>query len=284
MLELPELEVIRERLRPALVGRKVTAVLLRQRQALMNSDAPLESLRSSHVSNITRLGRHLTFDFSPDLHLDFDFTRGGRLELVQSGSACSGTNCLTIGFEDHAGICATDSSRPPRLAVYLVRNLKAVPHRTESGLDPLGPDLTISRLRTLLSRRNRPVRHLLTDRRVLCGIGSAYADEILFETRLSPFQTTLELKPEAVIRLHSALKRTITAAIIFYRSLASNHLPDGSDRPFLKVHRRQGEPCSRCGATISLVRDGRLLTSYCPGCQNQGQTLTDRNLPPAAGS
>ncbi len=284
MLELPELEVVRERLRPALIGRRVTTVLLHQRPVLVNPAAPLESLRSSHVSNITRLGQHLTFDFSSGLHLDFDFTRGGWLEPARSGPARSGPNCLTIGFEAHAGICAADSGRPSRLAVYLVRNLGAVPHRAELGLDPLGPGLTVNRFRTLLSRRNRPIRHLLTDKRVLCGIGSTYADETLFEARLSPFQTTHDLKPEAVLSLYSALKKVLTAAIVHYRSLAPERLPDGSDRSFLRVHRRQGEPCPRCGAVIRLVRDGGLLTSYCPDCQTQGRILADRNLPPASGA
>ncbi|MEO0078934.1 MAG: DNA-formamidopyrimidine glycosylase family protein [candidate division WOR-3 bacterium] len=282
MLELPELDIIRERLRPALIGRRVSGMLLLQRMVMMSQAVPLESLRSTYVNNIVRLGQHLTFGFSTGLYLDLDFTRGGRLELVQSGPTHSGSGCLVIQFEGHAGICATDQNRPPRLAVYLVQDLDTVPHRTGPGLDPLSPAFTLNRFTALLSRRNRPVRHVLTDKRVLVGIGSAYADEILFEARLSPFQTTLELKPEMVIRFYSALKKVLGAAILHHRSLAQNHLPNESDRLFLKVHRRQGEPCLRCGTPIRLVRDGRLVTSYCPGCQTEGQLLADRGLPAAS--
>ncbi len=279
MLELPELDIIRERLRPALVGRKVSGALLLQRSVMKRQTAPLESLCSAHVSNITRQGQHLTFDFGTGLHLDLDFTRGGRLELVRSGSTRPGSSCIVIHFEGHAGVGATDPGRPPRLAAYLVQNLDTIPHRTEPGLDPLSPAFTLNRFTTVLSRRNRPIRHVLTDKRILAGVGSAYADEVLFEARLSPFQTTLELKREAVIRLHSALKKVLGIAVVHHRSLPPDRLPSESDRPFLKIHRRQGEPCSRCGSVVRVVHDGRMLTSYCPGCQTQGQALADRNPP-----
>jgi formamidopyrimidine-DNA glycosylase len=279
MLELPELEVIRERLRLTLVGRRVNAVMLHQRQVLKSHEVDVDSLRSTHVSSISRCSLCLAFDFSSGLCFDLDFTRGGRVEPVQPGQTRLSSACLVLRVEDGSGICVADPNRPSRFAAWLARNRTALPHRAAPGLDPLGPDFTLSRFRALLGRRNRPLRHVLTDRRALAGIGSAFADEVLFESRLSPFQTTSELRPEDVIRLHSALRKVLGTAMIHYRTLPPDQLPDESNRTFLKVHRRQGSPCLICDTVIRLVCDGRLRTSYCPGCQTKGQVLSDRNVP-----
>jgi formamidopyrimidine-DNA glycosylase len=46
----------------------------------------------------------------------------------------------------------------------------------------------------------------------------------------------------------------------------------------LKVHRREGEPCPRCGTTIEAVSLAEHPTNYCPACQTGGKVLKDRRL------
>jgi formamidopyrimidine-DNA glycosylase len=38
-------------------------------------------------------------------------------------------------------------------------------------------------------------------------------------------------------------------------------------RDFLLVHGRGGEPCPRCGSTVSQVKARRRLTNFCRTCQ-----------------
>ena len=46
----------------------------------------------------------------------------------------------------------------------------------------------------------------------------------------------------------------------------------------LKVHRRQGEPCPRCGTQLEAVYFAEHLTTYCPKEQTGGKVLKDRRL------
>ena len=46
----------------------------------------------------------------------------------------------------------------------------------------------------------------------------------------------------------------------------------------LEVHRRQGEPCPRCGATIEAVHYEDYVLCYCPAEQTGGRVLKDRRL------
>jgi formamidopyrimidine-DNA glycosylase len=280
VLELPELEVIRERLRLALVGRRIVEVRLPQPALLKTTNPALAGLRTTHVGNVTRRGQHLTLSSDVGLHLDLDFTRGGFLEPFLPGQTRAPAICLALEIEDGPGICVCDSHPQPRAAAYLVTDLASVPFRADSGLDPLDPGFTLNRFRQVLGRRSRPVRHVLTDKRAIAGIGSAYADETLFAARLSPLATTSELKPETAIRLHGAVKRVLSNAILSLKTLSAELLPGERDRTFLKVHRRQGQQCLECGAVIHVVRDGHILTSYCPFCQTGGEILADRNAEP----
>jgi formamidopyrimidine-DNA glycosylase len=46
----------------------------------------------------------------------------------------------------------------------------------------------------------------------------------------------------------------------------------------LKVHRKQGEPCPRCGATLEAVHYADYVMTYCPPEQTEGRVLKDRRL------
>ena len=46
----------------------------------------------------------------------------------------------------------------------------------------------------------------------------------------------------------------------------------------LQVHRREGEPCPRCGATIEAVFFAEHQMNYCPEEQTGGRVLKDRRL------
>jgi formamidopyrimidine-DNA glycosylase len=296
MLELPELEVSKDRLRLALVGKRVVAVELHKPAALEKTDVATEKIVGAHFKNVGRVGRHLCFEFDSGVSLYVNLGREGHVHLYERAPARLDA-VLTIQCEKTGlRVSEQDARRPVRIALLtgteevagiadcqssIVNCQSPIPRWLGGlGLDPVSPDFTLDRLRRLLERRDRPVRHVLTDQRAIAGLGEAYADEILFEARLSPFQTTSELKPEDVIRLHAAINKTISLAVVYLKALPKVELPVERDRN-LKVHRRKGRECHACASAIHLVRDGKILTNYCPTCQTGGRTLEDREPVPA---
>jgi formamidopyrimidine-DNA glycosylase len=130
-----------------------------------------------------------------------------------------------------------------------------------------------------LARRIAQPRHLhpmLRDQRVVAGIGRSWVDEVLWEAALSPFKQGSELGPEEIERLHSAL-HVLGDAIDHYEEVIGDTVPDRLPMP-LQVHRREGEPCPRCGATIAAVHFAEHITCYCPEEQTGGRVLKDRRL------
>jgi formamidopyrimidine-DNA glycosylase len=124
--------------------------------------------------------------------------------------------------------------------------------------------------------RPRHLHPMLRDQRVIAGIGRSWVDEILWEARLSPFRQGSDLGPAEVEALHEALS-VLGRAVEHYEEVIGEHVPDKLPMP-LRVHRRQGEPCPRCGETLHAVHFAEHVTTYCPDEQTSGRVLKDRRL------
>ena len=122
----------------------------------------------------------------------------------------------------------------------------------------------------------RHLHPLLRDQRTIAGIGRSWVDEILWEARLSPFKKGAELGDDEVARLHSGLA-ILGGAIDHYEEVVGDKVPDKMPMP-LQVHRREGEPCPRCGTTIAAIHYSERITCYCPAEQTGGKVLADRRL------
>jgi len=149
----------------------------------------------------------------------------------------------------------------------------------EEMVATLGPEAWPAPPRDVLAAalaRPRHLHPLLRDQRVMAGIGRSWVDEILWEARLSPFRKGAELDDDELDRLHAAL-HVLGDAIDHYESAIGATIPDKLPMP-LQVHRREGEPCPRCGTTIAAIHYSERITCYCPAEQTGGRVLADRRL------
>jgi formamidopyrimidine-DNA glycosylase len=144
----------------------------------------------------------------------------------------------------------------------------------------LGPDAYPAPPADELARLLDQPRHLhplLRDQRTIAGIGRSWVDELLWTARLSPFQQGSELDDEEVEALHAAMDEVLGGAIAHYEDVVGDTIPDKMPMP-LKVHRRAGEECPRCGARIEAIHFKDYVMCYCPEEQTGGRVLKDRRL------
>src|SRR5438067_1947533 len=112
---------------------------------------------------------------------------------------------------------------------------------------------------------------------VIAGIGRSWVDEILWEAELSPYKRGADLEPGEAERLREVMIGTLGRAIAEYEDTVRLPIPDKLPMP-LRIHRHQGEPCPRCGATMRAVHFEDYVIAYCPACQTEGRVLKDRRL------
>lgn len=118
---------------------------------------------------------------------------------------------------------------------------------------------------------------MITDQRVIAGIGNAYSDEILHVAKLSPFASGKTLTEGQLTALYEAMQSVLTDAV--QRSVGQQAATlKGEKRSGLRVHARTGMPCPVCGDVVREVSFADKSFQYCPTCQTGGKVLADRRL------
>jgi len=280
MPELPEVEITARLLDRALRGARIESALAPGINALKTFDPPLSALEGKTIAGVRRRGKNLIVDVSGDLALLIHLMSAGRLQLYDKRAGPRDrTSRLLVRVRPAEG-----EERELRLREFgskqaaWVKLLRAPQLDGDEALAKLGPEAWPDPppLAETLDAP-RPLHALLRDQRTIAGIGRSWVDEILWHARLSPYKRGADLDAAERERLREAMVETLGGAIAHYEQAISLPIPDKLPMP-LQVHRHEGEPCPRCGATLESVHFEDYVIAYCPACQTDGRVLKDRRL------
>jgi formamidopyrimidine-DNA glycosylase len=277
--ELPEVEITARRLSTALAGAEVESALAAGVATLKTFDPPLEALAGSKTQGVRRIGKMLAVDFEADdeLTLLVHLMSAGRLQLFdRRASLRDRRSRLLVRLGDGRELRLREFGTRQSAWAKLLRRPEVMEDEMVATLGPDAWPAPSLQEFTELVRQPRHLHPLLRDQRAIAGIGRSWVDEILWEARLSPFKRGAELDDEEIERLHGALA-ILGRVVKHYEAVIDEAIPDKMPMP-LRVHRREGEPCPRCGATIEAVFFAEHQTNYCPAEQTGGRVLKDRRL------
>jgi len=274
MPELPEVETVRARLEPRLVGRRLQSVEISDPRVTRPFD-PAEvaaELVGERVAALERCGKYLVVRFESGRVLLIHLRMTGQL-LHGNGASPADTDPhlrAVVRLDDGSDVIYRDVRRfgtwllvePGELEPYL---------GTRVGREPLAPTFSAKRLAETIAGRRSPIKAVLLDQRRLAGVGNIYADEALWRARVHPLQPARDLRPAEVASLHRGVRAALRAGIARQGATLSDYrTPEGARgrmQDEFKVYGRAGEPCERCGTPIEKIRTAGRGTWYCPGCQ-----------------
>jgi formamidopyrimidine-DNA glycosylase len=293
MPELPEVEITARLLDQALRGARIESALAPGINALKTFDPPLSVLEGETIAGVRRRGKNLIVEIDGAGEILAGNRQGGqsRVHLVLLIHLMSAGRLQL--YDKRAGprdrtsrlLVRIDDGRELRLREFgsrqaaWVKLLRADELEQDEAISKLGPEAWPDPPPDLgeLLNAARPLHTLLRDQRTIAGIGRSWVDEILWHARLSPYKRGADLDAKECERLHEAIVQTLDAAIVHYEQTIKLPIPDKLPMP-LRVHRHEGEPCPRCGATLQAVHFEDYVIAYCPSCQTDGRTLKDRRL------
>lgn len=273
MPELPEVETVRSRLAPVLVGRRFEIVEIGDPRLTRPFD-PAEvaaGLEGERVTNVDRRGKYLIVGFESGRSLLIHLRMTGSIRHTAPGAlAADPYRRAVVRLDDGSDVAYRDVRRfgtwllvgPEELEPYLAARI---------GGEPLTSAFTARRLAERLSNRRAPIKAALLDQRTFAGMGNIYADEALWRAGINPRRPANTLSTEDVARLTRAVKAALRAGIARHgATLRDYSTPDGRRgrmQDALKVYGRSDEPCERCGTPIEKTRVAGRGTWYCPSCQ-----------------
>ena len=268
MPELPEVEVTRRGREPRLVGRTISAVVVREPRLRWPIPRAVRGLAGRTVRAVHRRGKYLLVDCG-DGHLILHLGMSGSLRVVPPGTPA--------GKHDHFDLVLGDRSlrlRDPRRFGAVLWTEDAVelhPLLAHLGVEPLTGALSGAHLHRQSRGLRIPVKQFLMDAKRVVGVGNIYASESLFRAGIDPRTPAKRLSLERSKRLATAIKATLRAAIRAGGSSLRDFVGSDGESGYFQnralVYDRAGMPCRRCRAPIRRIVQGARATYFCPACQ-----------------
>ncbi len=279
MPELPDVQVVVERLGALLTGHTLEHVRIASPFVLRSVVPPLSQALGKRVNGTRRIGKRIVFDLDDDLFIVVHLMIAGRLQWADVGKKINAKIGLAAFDFDHGTLMLTEASPKKRASLTLVQGADAL-----KDIDPGGVEIdTIDddTFMRLLRQEKHTIKRVLTDPRVFSGIGNAYSDEILHDAQLSPIVMSTSLSDEQARTLLASTKSVLARFTTLLRADTSTPLGPAkmtAFRPEMAVHGKAGQPCPRCGAPVQKIAYADNETNYCAPCQTGGRLLADRAL------
>lgn len=274
MPELPEVEtVVRELRRQRVEGRRIMRVRVRWARtiAMPSPHRFAGCLQGQRIDRIERRGKYVVMRLSGGLTLLVHLRMTGRLRVTEAYVPHGRHERVELEMDDGRVVRFDDSRKFGRW--LLTAEPASILNRL--GPEPLARTYRVAAMAAGLRRHRRQIKPLLLDQSFLAGLGNIYADESLWDAAIHPQRRAHTLSPAEVERLYKAVRKVLRSGIAHAgTSLGTgqaNFRGAGGDagrhQASLKVFRRTGRPCPRCGQAIRRAVVAQRGTHFCPECQ-----------------
>ena len=270
MPELPEVETTRRGIAPALMGRHVTDVIVRDRRLRWPIERDFESsIRQQIVRRVERRAKYLLIGFDTGTLI---------VHLGMSGSLRILDAKIPPKAHDHWDL-VLDSGKvlrfhdPRRFGSAHWTASDPLEHKLLAKLapEPLADEFDAVHLFRATRKRNVAIKLLIMNSQAVVGVGNIYASEALFRAGISPRRAARRITRMQAAALSKAIKEVLAEAIEIGGTTLRDYVNaegiPGYFRQKLFVYERDGQPCRICKTPVKQFVQGQRSTYWCPNCQ-----------------
>ncbi|WP_432710971.1 DNA-formamidopyrimidine glycosylase family protein [Pedobacter sp.] len=247
MPELPDLQLFSRNLHQKLAGLQLNEIDVPVSGKLNVPKSTLEKAIVGHtLKSVKRDGKTLHFIFDNGHTLQLHLMLNGELVL---GEETPKHTIISFRFSDGSKVSLTD-----------FRKMANATLDPEPSNAPDALEVDAEFFEALLGTKKTAIKNILLDQQLIRGIGNAYADEILWQARISPFSKADQIPKAKIKELSKAVTTVLQDA---EKQLIKSH-PDiisGEIRDFLKIHGAKIKE-SPTGAPVLMKKTGSRKTYY----------------------
>lgn len=281
MPELPEVETIRRGLKDFVLRKKIRSVKILCEKSFIG---PSELL-CAEILDIRRRGKCLIFDFAGGVSMMIHLRMTGQLIYDGSERFAAGhpsenftaelpNKQTRVIFEfDDGTLYFNDQRKFGFCKVLPTEEVEQDKFIASLAAEPW--EIDVKEFYEKLQRHKKsPIKAVILDQKIICGLGNIYADEALFDASIHPRTLAGKLSFEEAGALVESAKKVMEASIDSGGSTMKTYVrADGTKGDYLEkfaqVFRREGCECKRCGCEIEKVRVAGRGTHICPHCQKE---------------
>jgi formamidopyrimidine-DNA glycosylase len=217
-----------------------------------------------------RHAKMLFFRLDEGEHIVVHAMLAGRYQLVEPKTKVRASTGWLLSLDSGVQFRYYDERRMGRTFVAREDEFaEKLPRWTEMGPDVMAPDFDEEAFLKRVMPNRGMIKNIITNERIIAGIGNAYSDEVLWEARLHPFRKRSDIPEEGLRGLYRAIRSTMEwATPIVTAEMEEKGLPTKMYRDHLRVHSRpEDAKCPRCGGHITAITSGGKETNFCRTCQ-----------------
>ncbi len=303
MPELPEVETVTRGLESRIIGKTIADFEVRNKKSFIAEKGfSYDSIKGAKIKSVSRYQKmviiELSVNYSLVIHLKMTgqlvFTANPKSETLNSKQILkskSSNNSFAGGhpeksyetqlpnkhthviftFKDGSHLYFNDLRKFGWIRAIAKNDLGQFLDSFGYSADPLTPQWLFDGFAKKASRKNVTAKQFLMDQKVAAGVGNIYADEALFDAKVSPLKKAKDLSDEELKRIFNSVKKVLKKGLKYGGTTKSDYRNiDGSAgkmQNHLMVYGREGEACKRCDGVVERIKLGGRSTHFCPKCQ-----------------
>jgi formamidopyrimidine-DNA glycosylase len=275
MPEMPEVEIVTQRLRETIRGSVLTRVqVLSSRLTRENSHRQFARwLKGARVEDVTRRGKFILTHLSNKRTLITHLRMTGRFYLQEISTENTPYARAIFWLDDGRKLVFDDQRQFGLMAVVRTGQLDQVKFLKILAPEPLSEEFSADYLNLTLKRSAQQIKLALLDQRKVAGLGNIYASEALHRAKINPRLPANRLSRPRIDILHREIVTVLEEAIankgVFDRNSGNIDASYGRYESIVQVYEREGLPCLTCGMPIRRITQGARSTYFCLKCQKR---------------
>ena len=272
MPEKPEVITVVESLKTKILGRRITDcnVYWDNIIAYPMSDEFKKQVIGQKINDITTRGKWIVMMLDYDsllIHLRME----GKFMFRKKGDEFSKHEHVEFLLDDDISFRFHDVRKFGKMHLLPKSDVYEREPLCEMGLEFYDDTLTKEYLYEAIHSKKIPIKTVLLDQSIICGIGNIYDDEILFLSNIHPLRrasdVTLEECDKIIKNTRIVLEKAIKLGGTTIKSFTSSEGVHGLFQNELLVHGKAGEMCPICHNILEKIRVGGRGTHFCDTCQ-----------------
>ena len=269
MPELPEVQTTVQGLQ-ILVNNEITKIKIYSTKLRYNIPKNIpKALKHNKIIKIYRVGKYIIVNLKGNNSLIFHLGMSGRLRIIKSSKFVRKKHDHFILITKKNILIFNDVRKFGFIDLLKTKEIYKKYYILQLGMDALDKNLNVEYLQSKISKSIVPIKQILLNQRIIAGIGNIYANEILYDAKISPFVKGCSLNLIKIKRIIISIKKILKKAINSGGSTLKDYVSaDGTLGNFqnkFKVYNREGKKI--LGRKIRRkIQYGR-STFYCPEVQ-----------------
>ena len=177
---------------------------------------------------------------------------------------------FVLTFSNGKRLALSDSRKFAKVTLIDAKTMHESKHLKDIGPEPLLKDFTLQKFKTRLFLRPKgKIKQVITDQKIVAGIGNIYADESLWRAGIHPLEQVHNITSVKLKGLFKAIKQTLSKGIDLggdsmsdYRNI---HGEKGQFQEQHHAYQKTGTKCAKrdCNGTITRIVISARSAHFC---------------------